>query len=667
MDTEPGFNFGNITVALLNQYKDKIIKDTTNAIEEIVAFKGKRAFYNTVQPLINIRTILEPYKSSFNFALNFHTDKAVRDCATELEQEVKKFLIDVNLRRDLYNAFVEYQNDGWKEEGPSSHDPGMLQNEEIRYFAHEMRNFRRNGLHLNDEDYNEVKNKLKEITEMETKYQNNLNEDNTWFEFSEKELDGMPSHWFTPEKLLREVEGVKYYKVTLKYPDLFPVLDHVKSDEVRKKLSHANGMKCWKENTELLTNIIKLRYEVARKLGYATFADYATEVKVIESGTNALRFENDMNKRFDPLYEKDMKDLLEFAQNKSTNPLNKQKLDPWDYRYYIRELTEKECDINMEELRKYFPLQTVKNGMFTIYQTLLGLKFTEIPTTNKWHEEVTLYRVNDKQSGRLMGYFYFDLHPREGKYGHAAAFDFITGCQVYLPNGDDFRRKHVMAVACNFSKDGCLDFDEVETWFHEFGHVMHQICSQPMIKDFAGFGVEWDFVEAPSQFLEYFCYESETLKLMSENIPDEIIAKLKKKKNFLSSYHYKRQIVFALFDLRIHTMTNFDNVNLRDVWYDVQKEVTRIEVDEKLYPVAGLGHMVGGYAAGYFGYLLAETYAANIFHKMFASNVLNPQMGMRYRERLLAPGSTKHSLELLEDFLGEPTDNSYFLKEKGLQ
>ena len=666
MNLEPGFDYGNITIELLHQYKDKIIKDTTNAIDDIVALKGKRTFNNTVQPLINIRTVLEPYNSSSHFALNFHTDKAIRDCATKLDQEIKKFLIDTSLRRDLYNAFLEYKNDAWKYEGSDNNFSGELLNEEIRFFVHEMRNFRRNGLHLNEEDYNDVKNKLKEITEMETKYQNNLNEDNTWFELNEKDLEGMPIHWFSNEKLLREENNMKYYKVTLKYPDLFPVLDYVKNEMIRKKFHTANYTKCWQENTELLTKTIKLRYDVAKKLGYATHSDYRTEINNIGNAINALNFENRMSKLFDPLYEKDMKDLLDFARHKSDNPLNKQTLDAWDYRYYIRELTEKECDINMEELRKYFPLQTVINGMFQIYQTLLGLTFTEIPTTNKWHDDVSLYRVNNKQSNRLLGYFYLDLHPREGKYGHAAVFDLITGCHVFLPNGDDFRRKHVLAMACNFSKDGYLDFDEVETFFHEFGHVMHQICSYPDMKDFAGFGVEWDFVEALSQFLEYFCYEPEALRLMSNNIPDEIIIKLKKKKNFMSGYHYKRQLLLGLFDLKIHTLTNFDNVNLQDIWYNTQKEVMMCDVSEKIYPFANFGHLMGSYDSLYYGYLLSETYAANIFHKMFSKNVLNPQMGMRYREILLQPGSTKNSLMLLEDFLGEPANENYFLKEKGL-
>jgi thimet oligopeptidase len=324
----------------------------------------------------------------------------------------------------------------------------------------------------------------------------------------------------------------------------------------------------------------------------------------------------------------------------------------------------------MEEVRKYFPLEVVTKGLFEIYQTLLGLVFTEVETQNKWHEEVTLHRVSDKESGELLGYFYLDLHPRDGKYGHAAAFDFRTGCQ--LPNKE--RLHHIMAVACNFPKDGCIEFEDVETFFHEFGHVMHQICSKPELSEFAGFGVEWDFIEAPSQLLEYFVYTKEGLALMSkhcetgETVPQELIDKLNKKKNFMGGYFYKRQLLFGIVDLKYHMLTDFSKpVDMQALWYATEKEVYGVDNEPRLFPFASFGHLMGGYDAGYYGYLLAETYAANMFYKMFKyGSVLDQTAGMRYRKKLLEPGATKEALQLLEDFLGEKPNPAFFLQEKGL-
>ncbi|QKF94196.1 peptidase M3A/M3B [Fadolivirus algeromassiliense] len=666
---EPGFTFTNITPDTIMQYKLMVILQINMTLTSIIDLKDTRTFANTIQPLINVMTNMEPYKSIFHYITNFYPQKELRDSAQEAEKEIKKFMIDTFLRKDLYNALSEYYNGGYMSEMQS------LTHEEQRYVEHQMRDFRRNGLHLDDENYNAVKSMLKELSDLSTKYQNNLNEDTTSFKFTKEDLDGIPSHWFNDDKIVKDLDGnnTEYYKVTLKYPDYIPVMDYVKSDAVRKQMFTAYNSRCAKENTEILTKAIELRYSIAKILGYKNYADYGTEVKVIKNGQNALDFEHNMNEKFTPLYRKDMDMLLNFARTKSQNPINKEKLDSWDLRYYNRELTESECDINMEEVRKYFPLDVVKQGLFNIYQNLLGLVFTEVSTANKWHDEVTLYRVNDKQTNETLGYFYLDLHPRDGKYGHAAAFDFMTGCDMTKITGENTRRPHIMAVACNFPKDGCIEFDEVETFFHEFGHVMHQICSRPQLTEFSGFGVEWDFVEAPSQFLEYFVYTINGLSQMSKHtetnqtVPQELVEKLNKKKNFLAGYFYKRQLVFGLADLKMHTLTDFSEpVDIQEIWYGVEHDVLEIDNNTKLYPFASFGHLMGGYQSTYYGYLRAETYAANIFYKLFKNDPLNPEIGMRYRKKLLEPGSSKDALELLEDLLGEKPNDDYFLKEKGL-
>ena len=406
---EPGFDFTNLSIKTLNQYKSLIIHQVNLAIDNIVNINEKRTFANTCQPLINVNYLITPYKNSLDFAINFYPSNELREVAQEIEKEINKFLIETFLRKDLYYAFLDYENSTFQSE--KSH----LTNEENRYFEFELRDFKRKGLGLNDYDYNQVKTMLKELSELSTKFQNNLNEVTTSFRFTKEELNGVPSHWFSDDKII-DVDGINYYKVTLKYPDYFPIMEYAEDENVRKKLFVAYSSRCEVENTEIMKNAIELRFKIANKLGYKNHADYKTETKIIKTGQNALDFETNMNEKFTELYRNDMKMLLEFALIKSNNPIKKDKLDLWDFMYYMRELTEKECDINMEELRKYFPLETVKNGMFSIYQTILGLVFTEINTTNKWHEDAILYKVNDKISNELMGYFYLDLHPRDGKY-----------------------------------------------------------------------------------------------------------------------------------------------------------------------------------------------------------------------------------------------------------
>ena len=204
-------------------------------------------------------------------------------------------------------------------------------------------------------------------------------------------------------------------------------------------LYSAYSSRCAKENVPLFEKAVKLRYKISKALGYPTHADYKTEVKIVKNADNALKFLNEMNELFTPLYEEDMKQLLEFAKNYKENPLkiskSEEQLKPWDINYYSRVFKEEICDMNMEEIKEYFPLDVVKKGLFDIYQNLLSVNFTKIETDNKWHESVELYQVTDKISTELMGYFYLDMHPRDGKFSHAAAFSFQTGCDMTKVSG----------------------------------------------------------------------------------------------------------------------------------------------------------------------------------------------------------------------------------------
>lgn len=665
----PNFDFTNITTERVSNYQF-ILDDITKTIQEIVDTKDERTFQNTVQPLINVLTRITPQINFYSYIKNLHSDKELRELATKISVEITKFNTDAFLRKDLYEAFNSYYHNKYKTE--------HLTHEQKRYVEYNIRDFKRDGLHLDQINYEKIKTLSKELSELSSKFQNNVNSENTIFKFKKEELDGAPDYWFNKDKEIIE-DNVTYYKVTLKYPDYFPIQDNVNVEETRKKLYFAFNSRCATENTEILKKAIAIRYHMAKILGYKNHADYKTEISMIKTGQNALNFENDMNEKFTPLYKNHTEALLKFATSKSKNPINKTKLDPWDTRYYMREFTESEFDINMNEVRKYFPLDTVKKGLFEIYQKLLSLSFTEIQTNNKWHNDCTLYQVTDNKTNELLGYFYLDLHPREGKFAHAAAFEFIDGHEI----NKNQREPHVISLICNFPKDGCIGFDDVKTFFHEFGHVMHQICSRPQIKRFVGFGVEWDFVECPSQFLENWVYTKDALQLMSRHtdnnttIPDDIIDKLIKKKNFLNGIFYKRQIVFALADLKMHTLTESDfgdltvdynsSLDLQKLWYDIEKEVIGTDAEYKLYPFASFGHLVGGYDAGYYGYLMSETYAVNLFYKLFkGKNVLDPNIGMHYRKKLLEPGSTRGAMELLRDVLGEEPNNNYFLEEKGI-
>jgi Zn-dependent oligopeptidase len=745
------FDFKNLTKERLTQYVKEIKEAVIVANNKVLSVEGVRTFENTCRPLIDVDIETQPKENAFDFASNFYPTEELRDAGTACQKEINSFLIDAYMNKDMYNAFNQYYQTTYNKE--------LLTHEERRYVEESIRDYKRDGLHLPEKEFNLVKEKTKRLSDLCTEFGDNINKDNTSFMFDKEEIDGMPDSWF----IGKEPNENGKYKVTMKYPDYVPAIDYVKNELVRKQLFEAYCNRCADTNVEIFKEAIKIRYELAKLLGYENHADYVTEIKIVKNAKTAYDFLTDLNKKFDPVYDKERKELLEFAINHKENPLNKDHLDAWDNRFYIRAFKEIHANVNMEEIKKYFPYDKVRDGMFEIYQKILGLKFKSIPTDNKWHEKTELFAVYDQHSNELLGYFYFDMHPREGKYSHAAAFTFMSGCETneiggpydkskinssekfwltdfnyflgrsdterhqslikavdhtdlltvvrrlnlvrnhqlnqqskdlitqdiefiknfYSPEHKNkkmklepipLRQPHVMAVACNFPETGCISFDDVQTFYHEFGHVMHQICSKTQLKDYAGLKVERDFVEAPSQMLELWCFEKVPLQMMSchedtkEPIPEELIEKIKKADKLLRGFTYKRQLMFGIFDLRTHMMT-FDNNEVYDsqvLWNEVEKETIKYNAPISLNQVATFGHLMGGYDAGYYGYLISETFAANMFFQKFKGHELDPIVGMEYRTKILQPGSSKDGMDLLIDFLGTEPNSDDFLRDNGL-
>jgi len=302
----------------------------------------------------------------------------------------------------------------------------------------------------------------------------------------------------------------------------------------------------------------------------------------------------------------------------------------------------------------------------------LGLRFQkeQVAAELIWHEDVELYAVHDSQSNELIGHFYLDLFPREGKYGHAACFGLQPGCL----SPDRTRQTAVAAMVANFTKPtadkpSLLTHDEVETYFHEFGHVMHQICSKADYAQFAGTSVERDFVEAPSQMLENWCYEKTPLTMLSkhlktgETLPDSLIEKLSKTRMANTGLLTKRQILLATFDQTIHTMPK---ANTAAIWEQLAEKISGIPMTPGTNFAASFGHLGGGYDARYFGYLWSEVYSMDMFFSLFKGKELDTAAGKRYRDCILVPGGTLDGDEMLRNFLGrDPTDEA-FLRSRGL-
>jgi len=657
--------FNEVTAGHLHEFKNFVFSCMDIAYNYILSSSDNRKYENTVVPLIKAEIFIEPYVQIIDHIMNLHPEEDFREIATEVQKQIEEKMVEYDMGKDIYMAFKDYYI------GYYQIEKSRLNNEEIRYFERLMINYRRNGLDLDDTEIEEIKLIKQRISTLGIQFTKNINDVDTQFSFTRDQLNGIPQSWFEEAEVIEEGEnhGDDLFDVTLKYPDYYPIIEYVKDEQVRKTVYMAFNSRCLKENTPILKEIMNLRSHLAHKLGYKTYADYSTEIKMIKTSTNALNFLNELNRLCDPLYKKEYTDLLEFAHKYEPNPLKKDHLDRWDINYYNRAYKEKICNLDMQEIRQYFPLEVVRNGLFNIYQHLLGLQFNLIENnTNKWHESVQLFSVKDQSTNQLMGYFYMDMYPREGKYGHAAAFPLVNRARSY-----GIEHLPIVSIVCNFPENQCLEFEDVVTLFHEFGHAMHMICSQANLSVHGGLDTEVDFVECPSQMLEFWCYCEESLSLMSKHIltgqtlSADLIDKLKKYKNILQGYYTKRQITMGLFDLTCHMLPINVEYDSKLMWDSIEKDLG-FETTEYMHFYASFDHIISEYDAGYYGYLLSESYATHLFYKKFKyGHVLDQNIGLEYRKKLLEPGSTIDGYDLLINFLGEEPQNIYFLIEKGIQ
>jgi len=450
-------------------------------------------------------------------------------------------------------------------------------------------------------------------------------------------------------------------------------MKNCKVPATRLQCETAFNSRCIKENAPILEELVELRSELAGILGFATHAAFITDVRMSGSEEKVRSFLSELSDKLTPLMEKDMGVLLELKKAECSKlglPFDG-KINNWDSSYY-RNMVEKEhYQVDHEEIKTYFPLERVTTGLLDIYQELLSLVFVPV-STGTWHEEVVCYRVEDKATKATMGHFYLDLHPREGKYGHAACWGLQPGCKI----SETKRMLPVAACVCNFTKGtkeapSLMMHSEVETFFHEFGHCMHQLCSEADFSRFAGTAVERDFVEAPSQMLENWCWEKEALIRMSGRVgdnaplPEELLQSMLKSRNANAGILNKRQVFLATFDQTIHTSKKADTAA---EMARLQKAICGIELTPGTNMSASFGHLAGGYDAQYYGYMWSEVFSMDMYESMFkAKGIFNAEVGMAYRKKILAVGGSRDASESLRDFLGRDPTPDAFLRSKGLE
>jgi len=521
-------DYKTLTTDILDSILSTYISQTEQINKFILTLDNKQLSWLTlVQPSIDINNTF--IISAFLQMKQFHPDEKIREYASQISTKLEQYSIENNMRKDIYNIYKYYYDNQYKLE------KSKLSNEQKSYFEDIIKNYKHSGLDLPDDKYNRLKEIKKEISQLSSEYELNLDNYTRTFKFTKEQLDGLP------DKFIKDRLSNNSIKVTLEYPDYIPVMEYCKNRDVRKQLNYEFSRRAYDTNINLAEKIFTLRAEIANIFSVDNYSDYKLFDSMADSTKTVMDFLDKIYAKIKPLLKKDLDTLLILAQDDGII-----KLEPYDIAYYTRIYTEKTVKISKEELKQYFPIEKTVSNILMIYQQLLGYIFEDITDENRhtlWDDKVKLYMVKDQYTNLNKGCFYLDLYPREGKYGHAAVFPFISKSKDTLP---------VASMACNFDSTN-MSFNELETFFHEFGHVMHHISSISTINGTASFGCEQDFVETPSQMFEEWCYTNKTLKLMSDKIPDDIIEKIKQQRNVLQGYYYAKQLSQCYLDMNIHS------------------------------------------------------------------------------------------------------------------
>lgn len=616
--------------------------------------QAERTFENTI---MGYERAFDNYGNALGmsgFLSYVSTDKQFRDAANDLQMQISQYMVDVATRRDVYKAIREYIDTNPR-----------LDPVQAKLVKEMLIGFKNSGMDLNDADLEKFKALNKEKAEYIIKFDKNIQEYKDPLAVTQEQLRGLGEDYI--QKLSKTDDGK--YLVTLDYPDYVPFMQNADDEQARKELEFKFNRRGGQENVELLEKTLTLRREIARLLGYKNHAELRLEDRMAKNPKTVMAFLKDLQKKLKPLGKKEDKEMIAYKNSKTGK--NSRTLYSWESGYWSNKFRKENLELDSEKIKEYFPSQVVIDGMLDLFGGVFGITFepVDIPV---WHPDVKAFKIKDKASGELVAYFYMDLYPREGKYKHAACFGLVEGEEKQ----DGTYQIPFVAIVANLNKPSgdtpsLLKHSEVETLFHEFGHVLHNALTKAKYSAFSGTSVSWDFVEAPSQMLERWAWDPQVLKKISkhyktgEALPDDLIKRMIAAKNFGAGGMYLRQDFFAQYDMTLHTAdTTPDTTKL---YFELTKKIRGLPLTKGTIPQASFGHIMGGYDAGYYGYLWSEVIAEDFFGEFKKNGIFNPETGLKFRREILEKGGTLDEEKMVENFLGRPADNKPFLKSIGLE
>jgi thimet oligopeptidase len=652
-----------LTPAEVRAQADNAIKAADADLATLAALDpAKRTFANTFVAFDAITARVTDTYLILGTVAESAIDKAMRDTANEMSVKLQEWGVGLDYREDLYRAHKAVAD-----------AKPALDREQQRLVDEQMRTYRRAGLALPAAERAEVERLRKDLAGLNTQFAVNINEVRAPLDFTAAELAGVPQSFLDspgvkqPDGRYRVMANITWHAQAIG--------ENADNPDVRRRVLTARYQLARESNTAVLSKLVVLRADIAHRLGYANWADYQVEVRMVKTGAAATKFEEDLVTGLQPKFDSELEVLRKMKATQTG--VADAKLELSDIAYYTNKLKKEKYAVDTEALRVYFPYQATLDGMFAIYQQIFGLKFTAVEPPYVWAPGVQLYVVQDAATSVPMGAFYLDMFPRDGKFNHFACFSQKAGGVL----ADGRYDLPVAALLCNFpapsaDKPSLLKHADVETLFHEFGHVMHGMLSRSRFAAQGGFNVPQDFVEAPSQMLENWVWDKAVLDTFAadyrdptKKIPAETIASLVGARQATEGYATRRQLAIGLLDLSLHTLSA-DAAWQADVVKIVNDTTTRVQMapPSDTFWAAYIGHLAG-YDAGYYGYLWAKVMAvdmASVF-KAAPGGFLDEKVGRRLRDEVYGVGNTRDVAESVEKFLGRSRSQEPFLEYVGIK
>ena len=647
--------FNKVDAAAIRTAVDAVIAQSNKQIKLITAVPAsKKTFANTMMAFDDLQYGLGDLGGKIYLASVTFTDDSTRNAANAANEKLQSYGSDIFLNEALYKAIKSYAQLA---------SAKQLAGSQKLFLKEVLIGFETNGMKLDSVGRKKLKTINDKLINLGIQFDRNIAEYKDSARFEKADLAGVPDKTLAP---WLKPDGK--YTVVINGPNYSDVLKYADKEDTRKTVFLKYMNRAYPANIGVLDSLFFYRQKLADVLGYKTYAEYALVDKMAAKPQNVWSFLDDLRDKLSPHVDTDLNELI--AVKQATHPELGSVINYWDLSYYRKKLLDTKYKLNTDEVKEYFEMNNTVQGMFKVYQKLLNIKIQEVKDVPVWYPKVKAYALY--LDGKKMGTFFLDMYPRPNKYTHfetsnISLYHKSKGVEI-LPVG---------VLICNFpegtaTEPSLLNHSDVVTMFHEFGHLMHFLLCHPAIASQNSFATKGDFVEAPSQFLENFCWQYDVLKLFARNyktgapLPKSLFDRMKSTQNVGSSLGNITQVYYASLDFTYedrYSTLNGKNIN------QVSKElsaITKLPFADGSHFICSFTHL-NSYGANYYGYLWSKVFAQDLFSVFEKHGVMDTATGIRYRKDILEPGATKEEMSMLTNFLGRKPNSKAFLKSLGIK